>query len=61
MTMCTPYKLVQIVEQTYTAALQYRSEARTVDGGKKKTGCYLLDYGLSITTVASQAINVFLL
>jgi hypothetical protein len=58
---CSPYTLVEMTRQTYRAPLQYSSEARTVEEGKKTSGCYILDYVISITKVSSHGINVFLL
>jgi len=52
---------MEMTRQTYRAPLQYSSEARTVEEGKKTTGCYILDYVISITKVSSHGINVFLL
>jgi len=52
---------MEMTRQTYRASLQYSSEARTVEEGKKTTVCYILDYGISTTKVSSHGINVFLL
>jgi hypothetical protein len=52
---------MEMKRQNYRAPLQYSSEAKTVEEGKKTTGCYILDYGISITKVSSHGINVFLL
>lgn len=52
---------MEMTRQTYRAALQYSSEARIIEEGKKTTGCYILDYGISITKVSSHGVNVFLL
>jgi len=41
MTTCSPYTLMEMTRQTYGAPLQYSTEARTVEEGKKMTGCYI--------------------